>query len=690
MNPIPAQQVALDNALVAPKKRLKIEKCNMTIEFNKPQREPTLQFTLDNTIKKIKDTDAYQFKMDKQKFQNDTEDLGYTGKCISGKSTCLDRLRPSRAQILWGMFYKKNVDFVALLWEDFMFQVDNRDISSTQDYHKYGALIPEQMINQAIQDSKEYKIYLVFANREATPRKARKFKKIASPTKKQILVLEEEPAKKSKRAKHPKPAKKSAPAKKDVSSSRKQSIGVQIRDTPDVSVSNKKAPATTDRSKGIDLLYEVALLEDCQVKKILKRSKRETHSHQASGSGDGVSSQPKVPDELQDKTTGINKVTGTIPGVPDVPKDQSENDDGNNDASDDEGIESDDNQNDDDREEEYEDEYMRTPVNYESTDDENEHGNEEEYDRIDEELYKDMNVKLKDVEHREEGKGDAEKTDVGHDNVTQETTYDQVEDDTQGLFELKQADQSAQLLTTIKSQILAMVDAHLGTRVEDSIQKALQSYTVEFKKEAQTEKKRYIDLIEKSVELRYCAQCLIIENEDFVKEIAVCLYIRSMSSTSWIVQDIRHKLGRFNFFIKFVILYFLHHIIVLIIPLRVNVIRKTNPRWAKRLSTSVKDIINDEVKTQLPQILPKIEKSQSNLTANEHKELYKALVNSYNIDKDLFLVYGKAVSLKRGREDKDKDKDPPAGSDQGMKRWKTSKDVESIAGGVVNQHNTIP
>ncbi|GJW32786.1 hypothetical protein Tco_0052818 [Tanacetum coccineum] len=61
-----------------------------------------------------------------------------------------------------------------------------------------------------------------------------------------------------------------------------------------------------------------------------------------------------------------------------------------------------------------------------------------------------------------------------------------------------------------------------------------------------------------SQELRYCAQCLIIENEDFVKEIAVCLYIRSMSSTSWIVQDIRHKLGRFNFFIKFVILYFLH------------------------------------------------------------------------------------------------------------------------------------
>ncbi|GJT24198.1 hypothetical protein Tco_0894135 [Tanacetum coccineum] len=47
MNPVATQQVALDNALVAPVKRLKIEKCNMRIEFNKPQRETTYQVTLD-------------------------------------------------------------------------------------------------------------------------------------------------------------------------------------------------------------------------------------------------------------------------------------------------------------------------------------------------------------------------------------------------------------------------------------------------------------------------------------------------------------------------------------------------------------------------------------------------------------------------------------------------------------------
>ncbi|GJY17385.1 hypothetical protein Tco_0388876 [Tanacetum coccineum] len=54
-------------------------------------------------------------------------------RCISGKSTGLDRLMPSRAQILWGMFNQKNVDYVALLWEDAMFQADNREISSVEE-----------------------------------------------------------------------------------------------------------------------------------------------------------------------------------------------------------------------------------------------------------------------------------------------------------------------------------------------------------------------------------------------------------------------------------------------------------------------------------------------------------------------------------------------------------------------------
>ncbi|GJR32035.1 hypothetical protein Tco_1108267 [Tanacetum coccineum] len=47
MNPVAAKQVALDNALVPPEKRLKIEKCNARIKFGKPQREEIYQVTLD-------------------------------------------------------------------------------------------------------------------------------------------------------------------------------------------------------------------------------------------------------------------------------------------------------------------------------------------------------------------------------------------------------------------------------------------------------------------------------------------------------------------------------------------------------------------------------------------------------------------------------------------------------------------
>ncbi|GKE10813.1 hypothetical protein Tco_1414364, partial [Tanacetum coccineum] len=56
-------------------------------------------------------------------------------KCISGKTTGVDRLRESRAQILWAMYNQKNVDYIALLWEDFMYQDDNKEISSARKEH---------------------------------------------------------------------------------------------------------------------------------------------------------------------------------------------------------------------------------------------------------------------------------------------------------------------------------------------------------------------------------------------------------------------------------------------------------------------------------------------------------------------------------------------------------------------------
>ncbi|GJZ92816.1 hypothetical protein Tco_0664881, partial [Tanacetum coccineum] len=59
----------------------------------------------------------------------------------------------------------------------------------------------------------------------------------------------------------------------------------------------------------------------------------------------------------------------------------------------------------------------------------------------------------------------------------------------------------------------------------------------------------------------------------------------------------------------------------------------------------------------------------------EHRECYDGLIKSYDLDKSLFSTYDKVYSLKRSR-DKDKDEDLSAGSDRGLKKRKTSKDVE--------------
>ncbi|GJT10247.1 hypothetical protein Tco_0857289 [Tanacetum coccineum] len=75
-------------------------------------------------------------------------------------------------------------------------------------------------------------------------------------------------------------------------------------------------------------------------------------------------------------------------------------------------------------------------------------------------------------------------------------------------------------------------------------------------------------------------------------------------------------------------------------------------------------------------LIDKIDKSESYLAAPEHREGYEGLIKSYDLDKTLFSTYGKVYSLKRIQKDKDKDEDPSARSDRGLKKRKTSKDAK--------------
>ncbi|GKE07759.1 hypothetical protein Tco_1411310 [Tanacetum coccineum] len=119
MNPITAQQVPLHNALVSLENQVQIGKCNMRIDPTKTPKEPTYQVVLDAlfVVPPSSDKDIVSF----------IKELGYTedidsvtkvytdhmhqpwrtfdaviNRCLSRKTTGLDKIRLSRAQILWG------------------------------------------------------------------------------------------------------------------------------------------------------------------------------------------------------------------------------------------------------------------------------------------------------------------------------------------------------------------------------------------------------------------------------------------------------------------------------------------------------------------------------------------------------------------------------------------------------------
>ncbi|GKA55535.1 hypothetical protein Tco_0754607 [Tanacetum coccineum] len=426
MSSITAQQTKLDLELVPKENRLDIRKCNGRIPRGLTPREPTFQVVLDaialtpcypaflitadvpevymhqfwNSV--YKHDNFYKFKLDKKKrfkltlevfrdiFQicpivlgrdfdalpseEDTmyflRELGYTGEINSLNDTSgLDKLRLSRAQILWGMFYQKNIDYVELLWEDFIYQIENRVykkqekmyylaslkfVSARESTQIYRAVLPECLTSPYMKESKSYMTYLGYATGVVPPKMAQNFKK-ASPSKKDSdrVPVDEEPVQKGKRVKRP--------TKK---STTKPTAGVVIKEAlmKTKSKSKEKEKVDVTRGKGIELLSEVALTEEAQTKEVRKKILSYFHKTHPSGSG-MVAKKPQSVDKIT--PTVISEGTGDKPGDLDVTEDDStksesksygnDEDDNNNEQESKQEEESED----DDQEEE---EFVHTPT----------------------------------------------------------------------------------------------------------------------------------------------------------------------------------------------------------------------------------------------------------------------------------------------------------------------------------------
>ncbi|GJX99686.1 hypothetical protein Tco_0356705 [Tanacetum coccineum] len=389
-----ADQIALDDALVAPADRLKIGKCNLRLSSDVTSKEATLQVVYDvlkltpfykafqvtadapeiymqefwasayvhnrsvrfkmNNKKHILGLDQFRDilqicpKVGNKKFEEPPLEkeilaflasLGHSGeirkitdvnvnklhqpwrsfaaiinKCLSGKPS-YDSLRLSQAQILWGMYNKKNVDYAYLLWEDFIFQIENKNtkkgnamyyprftklvvnfvmdkdpsiprrnkvnwhyarddpmfttinvISRNEDTQLYGTILPVALTNEDIRNSESYKEYYAIASGTIPPKT------------------------------------KGSKKKADTDTTTKQKPPTVPKEKKE-----KKSGKGKQKTTELETISEAVLTEAEQLKIITKRSRKETHSSHASGSG-------------------ADEGTGVTPGVPDAPDYDSEDD----------------------------------------------------------------------------------------------------------------------------------------------------------------------------------------------------------------------------------------------------------------------------------------------------------------------------------------------------------------------------
>ncbi|GKA41955.1 hypothetical protein Tco_0734615 [Tanacetum coccineum] len=293
MNPQKREQVvARDELWVPTAKRVNISTTNVRLETIVKQKEETFQVVIDviknstcikaftifvdvpeilmqqfwYTITKIKGSKSYEFLLADKKCvidaevfrkildicpRKESEDFtepwrtlaACINKCLSGKIASNDKLRKSRIDILWGMFYKENVDYPSLIWEDIAYQIDHRRekksrrenmpyprftkviidcflskhkslkklkiqhfhtikddgvvsrlkfVRMGEDVRQYGLAIPATMLNNEIIQSESYKMFIVYSTGQIPPKKSRgkgsQGKKTADTTKESVDV----------------------------------------------------------------------------------------------------------------------------------------------------------------------------------------------------------------------------------------------------------------------------------------------------------------------------------------------------------------------------------------------------------------------------------------------------------------------------------------------------------------------
>nr|GEV48776.1 retrovirus-related Pol polyprotein from transposon TNT 1-94 [Tanacetum cinerariifolium] len=273
------QQVAMDEALVPHAKILRIGRTTV--------HHHAIRFKMDNK-KHIVNLESF---MDMLHICPRLPGQSFIEPPFEEEILAFIRFLRHSAAIKKVLYHKRNVDYAYLIWEDFVYQVEHKDSKKSNEmyypqftkviiYHfmskdpsisrrnKFSALLPIELTNEVIRNSNAYKEYYAVATGATPPKPKASVRKTRSSSDTTITPP-------------------TAVAGLRLTTSEKG-----------------KQAAKASKAKSLSTLSEVAMTEAQQLKLITKRNLQQTHISQASGSG-------------------ADEGTGSIPGVPDVPTDES-------------------------------------------------------------------------------------------------------------------------------------------------------------------------------------------------------------------------------------------------------------------------------------------------------------------------------------------------------------------------------
>nr|GEW47810.1 hypothetical protein [Tanacetum cinerariifolium] len=438
--------------------------------------------------------------------------------------------------------------------------------------NKFGALLPIELTNEEIRNSNGYKEYYEIATGAAPPK--------------------------------PKASVRRTRSSSNTSITRPTAVV-----GPRLTTSQKGKQATkASKTKSLSALSEVPMTKAQQLKLVTKRSMQQIHISQASGSG-------------------ADEGTGSIPGVPDVPSDESEEELSWNSTYDEEDDEKDDEEEGVDDEQEYDDEeydeetrdeerfdpISKTPKNS------NDEGNGEE----------DFGLNV----GREEGHNEEEE----EDELYRDVNINQG----RGLQMTQEVEDSHVTLTSVNPDGMESIfetTSQMDVPTPTSVSPLPMT--------APTMTPSTIDTITTT------SQALILLTTKIIKEqVKEQVKVQVSKILPRIEQTVNEQLE--------------------------SKVLTRSSHSSKTSYTVVADLSEMKLKKIL---IEKIEGNKYIQRSDEQRNLYKALVEAYESDKIILDTYGETVMLKRRRDvDADKDEEPSAGPDQGSKRRKEGKEPESAS-----------